>query len=430
MKKELLDILKSDVKLALGCTGPVSVIFAASVAAGAVGGQLLSLSLIMDRDTYKNSIAVATPGANYMGVAEPAVLGALYGNPEYGLEALKDLREFDREYVDNFAQEHVDIKIKWDYKPMGIYIEAFAVTDQGVGHAVVARTHDGVVLEEANGTVIRKDENFDIDDASFEEDKPIRKYSIRDLYDFVTEAPIEWFYFLKEAMDTNCRLAEAGLEKGSGSAFGKGFAAIGGDSMYMKAKIMAAAASDARMAGVALPAMSCGGSGNVGITASVPLIPVAESYGNSEEELMRALALSYLLTIMGKAHIGRLSPMCACAMVASIGVAAGSCLLMRGSFEQIEDAIGNLIGSIGGVICDGAKYGCAMKLATGAGVGIEAAQLAVRGVHIPHLDGLVGNTADDTLGFLGRLASKSMLYTDEYMCKEIIKRENKLALDF
>ena len=141
-----------------------------------------------------------------------------------------------------------------------------------------------------------------------------------------------------------------------------------------------------------------------------------------------ALALSYLLTISGKAHIGRLSPMCACAMVASLGIAAGSCMLMGGNFEQIEGAIANLVGSTGGVLCDGAKYGCAMKLATGAGVAMESANLAVHGVRIPVYDGLVGATAEDTLALLGRIASKSMLTTDEYMCKEFIRRENKIPV--
>lgn len=428
MKKELLDILKSDVKPALGCTGPISVVFAASVAAQAVGGTLQSLRVIMDRDTYKNSISVATPGTPYMGVLEPAVVGAMYGKPEYRLEVIKDLGDFDRARVEAFAKEHTSIEIRWEQKAMGLYIEAFATTDRGVGHAIVAKTHDGVVLKEANGVVLEKDESYVPEDEAFEEKKPIRAYTVRDFYDFATEAPIEWLEFLQDALDTNEALAQAGLDKKLGAGFGCGFREMAKDSMYLKAKMMAAAAADARMSGETLSAMSCGGSGNVGITASVPLITVAQYYHCSREQLLRALALSYLLTISGKAHIGRLSPMCACAMVASLGIAAGSCMLMGGNFEQIEGAIANLVGSTGGVLCDGAKYGCAMKLATGAGVAMESANLAVHGVRIPVYDGLVGATAEDTLALLGRIASKSMLTTDEYMCKEIIRRENKIPV--
>lgn len=426
MKTKLLDILKGDVKPALGCTGPISVIFAASVAREAVGGELKSLRLIMDKDTYKNSISVATPGTPYMGVLEPAVVGALYGKSEYGLEVIKDLRDWDQDYVDRFAQEHTTIEIQWEHKGMGLYIEVFAETDKGTGHAIIAKTHDGVVLKEANGVVLEREEGFDSEDYSFEQKKPIRAYGIRDFYEFATEVPLEDIAFLRDALKTNYALAQAGLNEGMGARFGVGFQQLGGESMVNKAKTLAAAAADARMSGKTLSAMSCGGSGNVGITASVPLIAIAESLGKSEEELLRALALSYLLTISGKAHIGRLSPMCACAMVASVGIAAATCYLLGSSAEQIDDAIGNLVGSTGGVLCDGAKYGCALKLSSAVGSAIECAQLAVAGVSIPKRDGLVGDNADDTLSLLGRIASQGMLYTDELMCREIIKRENKI----
>lgn len=427
MNRELLNILRSDVKPALGCTGPISVAFATAAAVSPVkDGELKALKVRMDRDTYKNSISVATPGTPYMGVLEPAVVGALYGNAEYGLEVLKDLNKgWDQARVEAFAREHTTIEIDWDHKQMGIFIEVFAETDAGQGHAIVAKTHDNVVLLEKDGQVISREEGYD-QAADFEKEKPIRAYTIRDIYDFAVETPIEELAFLQEALDANYALAQAGLEGRLGSDFGNGYAKIGPQTPISKAKVLAAAASDARMSGAPLSAMSCGGSGNVGITASISLIPVAEDLNKGKEELLRALAMSYLLTIMGKAHIGRLSPMCACAMVASLGVAAASCYLMGGSFEQIEAAIGNLIGSTGGVLCDGAKYGCAMKLATGIGIAIESAQLAVAGVRIRKLDGLVGNTADETLGMLGRIASKGMLDADEYMCREIIAREGRI----
>lgn len=426
MNRELLKILKSDVKPALGCTGPISVVFATSVAKDAVGGTLQSLRVIMDKDTYKNSISVATPGTPYKGVLEPAVVGALYGKSEYGLEVIKELKDWDPAYVERFAQEHTTIEIDWAHKGMGIYIEAYATTDQGVGHAIVARTHDGVVLREANGVVLEKEEGFDSEDYSFEEKKPIRAYSIRDFYEFAQEVPLEDISFLRQALKDNYALAMAGLEKGLGARFGQGFQQIGGEGMVNRAKMLAAAAADARMSGEPLSAMSCGGSGNVGITASVPLIAIGEGLGKSEEDILRALALSYLLTICGKAHIGRLSPMCACALVASTGITAGTCYLLGGDYHSIEDAIGNLVGATGGILCDGAKNGCALKLSAAVGTAIDCAQLAVAGVAIPKLDGLVGNTGDDTLSMLGRIASKGMLQTDELMCREIIIREGKI----
>jgi len=423
MRDQLLDILRGEVKPALGCTGPISVAFAASAATDAVGGTPRRLRIVVDKDTYKNSISVATPGTPYFGVLKPAVVGALYGKSEYGLEVIRDLRGFDRAAVDEFARSSCEVEIAWDLKVMGVYIEAWAWTDRGVGHVIVAKEHDRIVLQEADGVVLRREEGYSPDDAGFEENRPIRSYAMADIYEFARDVEIGKIAFLKEALDANLRLATAGLDEGLGAKFGSGFLGMKGDEVYLRAKALAAGASDARMAGKELPAMSCAGSGNVGITASVPLIAVAEGYGKSEEELLRAVALSYLLTVLGKAHIGRLSPMCACAMVASIGVGAGTCMLLGGSFCQIEYAIANIVGSTGGVLCDGAKFGCALKLSTATGVAIESALLALSDIRIPAYDGLVGASGDETLALLGRIASKGMLSTDEYMAREFIERE-------
>lgn len=426
MSNRLLEILRGDVKPALGCTGPIAVAFAACVAAKAVGGKLQSIEMTVDRDTYKNCVSVVTPGTNYRGVMEAAVLGALYGDPDLGLEALQNLEYFDKELVEEIANNRMTVNIAWQHKTVGLYIDVTVHTALGVGHAIVARTHDGVVLKEANGVVLERDPSFSRKDKDYEEQKPIRLYTVRDVYDFCMGVETESLDFLKEAVRLNYQLAEAGLKEHCGSMFGQGLSAIGDASAYSRAKILAAAASDARMSGVALPAMSCGGSGNVGITGAIPLLCIAEELGIDEPKLLRAVAMSYLLIIMVKAHIGRLSPLCACSLAAGIGVTAGACLLMDGSFEQIEGAINTLVGSIGGVLCDGAKFSCAMKLATGAGVAIECAKLAKNAVYIQPQDGLACKTADETIALIGRLARKGMWPADEEMCREIIRRDDRI----
>lgn len=430
MKIELLKILKSEVKPALGCTGPISVALAAAAAKNAVGGELKKLELTIDKDTYKNSISVATPNTPYYGVIEPAVVAAMYGNASYGLEVLRDIGDnWDSEKVKSFALENTDVSIKWDLKVMGVYIEAYAYTDRGIGHAIVAQQHDKIVFQEANGITQKKDLNYSADDLRFDQNYPIRAYKIKDFYDFICEVPIEDITFLKKALEINYNLAKAGLDEGMGARFGEGFSSMGIDTYVNRAKALASAASDARMSGKALSAMSCASSGNVGITASVPLIPVSEHFHASEEILLRAVALSFLLTIYGKAHIGRLSPMCACAMVASIGIGAGSCYMMGGDYEQIEATISNIVGATGGVLCDGAKFGCALKLAFGVGNAIESAALAMIGKRIPLYNGVVGANADETLTILGRIASKGMQEADEIMCNEFIKRETRVRIN-
>lgn len=423
MKKEILSILKLEVKPALGCTGPTSVSYAVSVARDAVGGKAKSVKVLVDRDTYKNSIAVGIPGTSKKGVVIAAALGAICGNSKLGLEVLKNVTPEDEEYSQRFAETSVDLNIKWDLKEVGLYIEAYVETENGMGHSIVKRTHTNVVFIEANGKVILNKEDADNGAAIIEVDAPIRKFKVKDFYDFAREIDIDSIKFLKEAIDMNINLANIGIKDNLGGRFGIGFRGFKGDNAYIKAKSLTAAASDARMAGYNLSAMSCASSGNVGITASIPFVPICEEYGKSEEEMIRAVCLSFLLTIFIKSHIGRLSAMCACAIAAGVGVAAGTAYLLGDSYEQVEMAINNIVGSLGGVLCDGAKLGCAMKLSTAVGVAIESAYLAVNGVNVPKKDGLVSDTADDTLKLLGKIAREGMVETDIVMCKAIIDRE-------
>ena len=419
----ILDILLAEVKPALGCTGPISVAFAAAAAKDAVGGTPLQVRVLMDKDTYKNSIAVVTPGTPFMGVLKPAVTGAMYGDSSLGLEVLKAMKDFDQEKVERFAKECATVEIKWDYEGMGVYIEAYVTTENGIGHAVVAKSHANVVLLEANEQLLKKDEFYFQDAHTFETKAPIRAFKIRDFYRFAKQVDREDISFLDEALRINRALSEAGLKGKLGAGIGAAIQTLPGDPIYLRAKVLAAAASDARMSGENLSAMSCASSGNVGITASVPLIPIAKAFGCSHETLLRAVALSYLMTIYIKSHIGRLSAMCACAIAASIGIGCGVSFLLDDDYDKIEMTIKNIVGSIGGVLCDGAKFGCAMKLSTAVGVAIESARMASIGAAIPDGDRIVCYSADDTLAMLGRIASNGMLDADAYMCKEIIERE-------
>lgn len=423
MNSELLTILKSEVKPALGCTGPISAAFAASAAKSVISGTPQHVCILVDKDTYKNSISVATPGTPFRGTKNPTVLGVFYGEPELGLEVIRDVSDADFPAIEAFARDHCDLDIKWDLKSLGIYIDVRVDTEQGYGRAVVAKEHDCIVLLEANGRIIRCEEDIAQDTLEFERKRPIRAYTMKELYEFARNVDINEILFLKEALDRNLALAHYGFDMKAGAGFGHALLELKGYKPYLRAKAFAAAASDARMSGAPLPAMSCAGSGNVGISASVPLAVIAEEHNISEEGLLRALALSYLLTILGKAHIGRLSPICACALAAGIGIGAGTCMMLGGSFEQVEHTIANIVGSTGGVLCDGAKYGCAYKLASAVGLAIESAELSLMNVHIPALDGIVCVSGDQTLAMLGRIASVGMLSVDEYMSRELINRE-------
>lgn len=424
MKQELLGILRAEVGPALGCTGPISVAFAAAAAREAVGGTPKRVSIVSDMNTYKNSIAVVTPGTSFRGILEPACVGAFYGDAGLGLEVLKTMKDPDEDMIRAFAKDHARVDIKWDYHGMGVYIEAEVETEKGVGKVAVANAHDRIVRREVNGQILYEDPDFDINDLAFETKAPIREYCIKDFYEFASQAPFADIAFLGEAVDLNLQLAQTGMEEAMGACFGLGISDMPGDTVYLRAKALAAAASDARMSGANLSAMSCAKSGNVGITASVPLVALAEEQGKPKEELVRAICLSYLMTIYVKNHIGRLSPMCACAIAASIGVGSGYCYLLGLGLDGIEKTIRNIVGSIGGIFCDGAKFGCAMKLSTATGVAVESARLAKRGKAVPGGDGIVCYCADETIAMLGRIAAPGMVAANEFMASEIIEREN------
>ncbi len=420
--KELLEILTKEVRPALGCTGPTSIAFAAAAARQAVGGTPRKAVVRMDKDTYKNSLCVGIPGTDRMGIDISVALGAVAGDADAGLEVLNKVTPDDEKRAVEFMQ-NVDVDIFWEYAGVGLRIEAAVETEKGTGTAIVAKTHTNVVYLEANGKVLL-DDRASLEGTSFDYSKDtILKYSLSDLFRFAETVPLEDIDFLKKGVELNRRLAKEGLADGIGGGFGAAYRDLSRGDLVMKVKSYTAAASDARMGGLGFPAMSCATSGNVGITGMLPLVVMAEELGLSEEKMLRAVALSYLLTILMKSRIGRLSAICACAIAAGIGVAAGASMLLDGDVDCADRAIQNIAGSLTGIVCDGAKYGCALKLSAAAGMAIESALLAKSGYVVPKGDGLVCDNADESMAAIGRLAQEGMTEAATVMARIIIERE-------
>lgn len=419
---KLLEILKKEVRPALGCTGPVSIAFAAAAAREAAGGSPRKAIVRMDKDTYKNSLRVGIPGTDRMGIDISVALGAVAGNAKAGLEVLNAVTPEDEKRSVDFLKD-VEVDIFWEYTGVGLRIEAVVETDKGVGKVVVAKTHTNVVYLEANGKVLL-DERSALEGTSFDYSKDlILQYSFEELYRFAQTVPIEDIGFLEDGIAMNRKLAEEGLADGVGAGFGSAYRELFKESVIFKIKSYTAAASDARMGGLGFPAMSCATSGNVGITGMLPLVVLAEEIGAEKEQLLRAIALSYLLTILMKSHIGRLSAICACALAAGIGVAAGASLLLGGDVASADRAVQNIAGSLTGIVCDGAKYGCALKLSAAAGMAVEAAMLASSGYVVPARDGIVGSGANESMAAIGRLAKEGMTEAATVMARIIIERE-------
>ena len=224
----------------------------------------------------------------------------------------------------------------------------------------------------------------------------------------------------------NRKLSKAALEGKTGTGFGISMLKRSEGNLIRTAKAITAAASEARMAGYDLPTMTCTTSGNMGITVSMAISSVAEYLKKTEEEMLRALAFAYLVTIYTKNNIGRHSAMCACVVAASEGVAAGAALLLGGGIKEAEMAVNNTIVNVFGVVCDGARQACALKLATAAGTAIEGAMLAMDGIATPADEGVRGKTAGDSIRFMGEFAKKGMMLTDKMLCQALYAKHHEI----
>ena len=361
---------------------------------------------------------VGIPGTSYTGIEMAAALGALFGDSKAGLEVLKNVKPENEEPAREFAEKSVKIKPQWDVSRTELYAEAVVTTDRGVGRAIIMRTHTNVVLIEANGKTLLSKRLGDAGDGC--SDHGIKKYCLRDFYEFAQNIGLDDIRFLQEAFDLNLTLTDCDFDDEGSMGLGRGYRDLFEDNVIIRAKSLTAAAATARMAGKGLAAMSCATSGNVGITASLPLVAVSDYYQKDQERMLRSLALSYMVTIYIKNLIGRLSALCACAVAASAGVAAGTAFMLGGTFKQVGGAIQNLIPSFFGVVCDGARLACAMKLASAAGVAIECAILALNDITLPGDQGVLGKTADESLAFLGKMGREGMNESNRNLCEELM----------
>lgn len=422
---ELHAILKKEVTPALGCTGPTAVSYAAAEAAAAVGGKPVKVEIKVDRHIGTKNSDVGIPGTTAVGLEMAAALGALAGDAAAGLEVLHNVTPESEKEALAFARSGsvvVDVDLETDI--LGLFMDCTVTTDQGVGRAVVVKTHTGLVYREANGKV-QVDIPYDRRASMDEGRDPMAHYKLADFYAYATEMPLEELLFLREAVSMNREIAQTVFDgRAKGAGFAASMMARAENSMIRKAKALTAAGSEARMEGFSLPVMSCATSGNVGLTASLPLISMAEDLAAGEEALLRALAMSFLTTICVKNRIGRVSSMCACVTAASQGIAAGASMLLGGDLACIGRAINNTVVNIFGVVCDGARLACALKLASAAGIAIECALMAKDGVMTPADQGIVAADADASLDFMGDFAQHGMAGSDLALCKALYKKQN------
>ena len=424
MNQELLEILRKEVKPALGCTGPIGVCFGAAQAYDAIGGEIKRIVAKIDWGMASKIDDVAFPGTEMLGVEMAIALGAVCGDPKAGLEVLHNVTPEGEQKARKVA-ELVEVHPMWERKDMNIYIDITIETDRGTGRSVTAERSDGLILKERNGEVI---EQYEKDKGAQDAASPMLKYKVKDFYEFATTTPIEEFDLLLKAAELNTELANETITRNLGAGIGTALYNSQDGNLITKAKAYAAAGCEARMSGVNRPAMSCANKGNVGIAASMPIVVQARELGLGDEAMQRGIALSYCLAIAIIHRIGKDPSMCSCEVAAAIGVAAGTILLHGGTQQQVENAIQNTIPNIFGVVCDGAKLACALRISSGTGIGIEAANLALAGVRLANNQGVLAANADESINMIGHTALYAMVDSDRELSRQIFAKRKPFPL--
>ena len=425
-ESEIIELIRKEVKPALGCTEPIAVALAVAKAMEIMESHCPCEDGWRYTDTYnikvevsgnilKNGMGVGIPGTGMVGLHIASALGAVCGKSEYGLEVLHDLDDRSiAQAKDMVDKERVQVGIA--DTPLKLYVKAIiADTCGNSSYAVIENDHDNIVETGINEILLTSTRK--VDTCAEQKCTLDYKLSVKEIFEFAKTVSYEDISFILESRTLNLALAEEGMRGAYGLKVGQAINAeanreVFGNDFLSYAMALTAAASDARMAGCTLAAMSNSGSGNQGITVTMPVIAYSLKYNTSDEQLARALVLSHLIAIHIKGYLGKLSALCGC-VIASTGSSCGLVYLRGGDYEQICSAIKNMIGNITGMVCDGAKVGCAMKVASGVSSALQSAVLAREGMCISEHDGIIEKDIEKTIQNLGRIGSVGMQNTDD-----------------
>lgn len=420
MNNICLDLLKQEISPALGCTEPAAIGLAVAKSHETLGKPVEKVILYLSRNMLKNAMGVGIPGTDRVGIETAAALALTAGKSEYLLEVFKDVTPKDIQKAEEFVKEG-RIQVEMTDTDEKLYIRAVCIAGNDQAETVIQKSHTNIVMIIHNGThlYLQKEEC-----SRGPENTLSCTIPVKDIYRYICEAPISQLEFLQDSVDMNMAIARKGLSESYGLGVGKqaieGLASLEDAGMEQKAVALSAAAADARMAGCSLPVMSTTGSGNQGITATIPVAVAAQSLHKTNEQMLRAVALSQLITIHIKSHLGKLSALCGCAIAAGIGASCGIAYLQGGGIIQIESAIRNMVADISGLICDGAKYGCALKIATSVSSAFRCASLAVHNITASGNDGIVDEDVEQTILNLAALGNQGMQDTDKLILNMMI----------
>ena len=412
-RKRIIDLIHQEVVPAIGCTEPIAVALCVAKATETLGTKPEKINVLLSANILKNAMGVGIPGTGMIGLPIAIALGALIGKSEYQLEVLKDSTPDVVEEGKRFIEEkriHISLKENIEEK---LYIEVCCEAGDDKATAVIAGGHTTFIYIERNGEVLFQKQHK----ASCEKEEECLELTLRKVYDFALNTPLDEISFILETARLNKAAAERSFEGNYGHGLGKMLRGtyehkVMGDSVFSHILSYTSGACDARMAGAMIPVMSNSGSGNQGISATLPVLVFAEENDKSEEELIRALMLSHLTVIYIKQSLGRLSALCGC-VVAATGSSCGITWLMGGTYDQVAYAVQNMIANLTGMICDGAKPSCALKVTTGVSTAVLSAIMAMENRCVTSVEGIIDEDVDQSIRNLTKIGSKGMNETDK-----------------
>lgn len=410
-RQRIIKLVNREVVPAIGCTEPMCVALCTARATELLGCRPERIEARLSANILKNAMGVGIPGTGMIGLPIAIALGALIGKSEYRLEVLKDLTPKALEEGKKFiAEERIDIQLKTGITEK-LYVEMTCIAGEKRATAVIAGTHTHFV-EPADASADVKTQKSS--DESCDKDIEL---NMRLVYDFATIAPLEEIRFIEETRRYNMNAAREAIKGNYGHNLGKTIdrplsKGIFGNSIYAHIISRTASACDARMGGAMIPVMSNSGSGNQGICATNPVCVYAKENENTEEELIRALMLSHLTAIYIKQSLGALSALCGC-VVASIGSSVGITYLMGGDYEHVCRSVKNMVANLTGMICDGAKPSCSLKITSGVSTALLSALLSMEGKCVTSAEGIVDDCVDRSIHNLTAIGANGMGPTDE-----------------
>lgn len=421
-RAQIINLINKEVVPAVGCTEPMAVALCAAKAAEVLGCRPQKVRAQLSANILKNAMGVGIPGTGMIGLPIAIALGTLIGKSEYQLEVIKDLTPETLEEGKAFIKEQRIMILRKSNIEEKLYIEIESSTETSTATVIISCAHTNIVYVEKDGNVLL-DNRTTRSEACEQQDISL---DLQMVYDFATTAPVGEIDFILKAKDYNLKAAEDSLKGNYGHCLGKTMNrplshGIFGDSIYSHIIAKTASACDARMGGAMIPVMSNSGSGNQGICATNPVVVYALENNNTEEELVRALILSHLTAIYIKQSLGKLSALCGC-VVASIGSSCGITYLMGGDYDKICHSVKNMIANLAGMLCDGAKPGCSLKISSGVSTALLSAVLSMEGRFVTAAEGIVDDDVDKSIRNLTSIGANAMNLTDEMVLNIMVNK--------